>query len=98
MGIFKDALSRLTGKNRMTPEETERQELIAAVRLLREQHRLANLSFEYATEPEQVEASVYELKAIQARYDQLIRLAREKGAHDLSLFKQSPGLVRSKEA
>ena len=96
MGLLKRTVSRFV-KQRISPEEAEKQELIAAVRILREQHRLANLSFEYATEPEQVEASVYELKAIQARYDHLIKLAREIGAHDMTLFKQPSGLVRAKD-
>lgn len=56
-----------------TDENRElRRELLAAAQAL----RLAYERFNYACEPELVESSVYEIKALQARYSYLLRAAK----------------------
>ena len=68
-------------------EQREHREILDAVREALEQLKQANQAFENASEPELVEACVYEIKAIQARYAFCLRMAREKGANDLELFR-----------
>ncbi len=64
---------------KLSPEEEERQELLGQLKGTREQLKMARISFENASEPELVDASVYEINALQARYNYLLRRAREQG-------------------
>lgn len=60
-------------KKRNSDEES----ILSQMRELREQIRLARLQFDQAIEPEIIEACVFEINALQARYAYFLRLARE---------------------
>ncbi|MDR1157544.1 MAG: YaaL family protein [Oscillospiraceae bacterium] len=76
---------RLTGsllklkrdKSTREQEKQEQQEVLEAMRRTRQELCLARLNFNDARAPELVEASVYEINALQARYAYYLRLARE---------------------
>lgn len=76
---------RLTGsllklkrdKSTREQEKQEQREVLEAMRRTRQELRHARLNFNDAREPELVEASVYEINALQARYAYYLRLARE---------------------
>ncbi len=54
-------------------------EILRQMSLLTEQLRIARLQFNQAIEPEIVDACVFEMNALQARYNYYLRLAREMG-------------------
>ncbi len=66
----------LHGKKSL-PEDAERQEILEAMRQTREELHWARACFNDAKEPELVEACVFEMNALQARYSYLLRLAKE---------------------
>lgn len=70
------------------PVTDEAQELLDALKATKLALDMARLDFEYAREPELIEASVYEVNALQARYNYLLRRAREEGALQHEVFKQ----------
>lgn len=57
--------------------DREKREILEAMRQTREELRQARAFFNDAREPELVEASVYEINALQARYAYFLRLAKE---------------------
>jgi hypothetical protein len=61
-------------KKRRSIEEAN---ILHQTRELREQIRLTRLQFDQTVEPELIEAYVFELNALQARYNYFLRLARE---------------------
>ncbi|MCL2084207.1 MAG: YaaL family protein [Oscillospiraceae bacterium] len=63
-----------TQKRETMLEETD---ILSKMNELRGQIRLARLQFNQAVEPELVDACVYEISALQARYDFYLRRARE---------------------
>lgn len=58
------------------------QELYAANRALREAYE----KFNYVSEPELVEACVYEISALKARYNYLLRCIKERSAQSEPAF------------
>jgi len=67
--------------------DEERRELLAA---LHETHNLlesARLIFDRVSEPELVDASVFEINSLQARYSYLLRKAREEGCVSGEVFR-----------
>ncbi|MDR0382286.1 MAG: YaaL family protein [Oscillospiraceae bacterium] len=76
---------RLTGsllkpkRDRSTREQEKQEqwEVLEAMRRTRQELCQARLNFNDARAPELVEASVYEINALQARYAYYLRLARE---------------------
>ncbi len=65
---------------RRTGEEDERAALMEALAATRAALNAARSSFEQVCEPELVEACVYEMGSLEARYDYLLRRLRELGA------------------
>ncbi len=63
-------------------QEQEKQELLESLRQTREELRWARNAFNNAVEPELVEACVYEINALQARYAYFLRQAREQKAEE----------------
>ena len=70
-----------------TPEEIERRELLGAIAETRRAIELARTAFENTSEPELVDATAFEIKALEARYSYLLRLAREQGCDNFTVFK-----------
>jgi len=66
-------------KKRPDPLESERRELLGELHAAKAELERARRAFDYATEPELVEASVYELGALEARYSFALRRLREEG-------------------
>lgn len=57
----------------------DRQELLMHINMVKKALDCANSNFEYVTEPELVDIYIYELKAIQLKYEYLINKAKELG-------------------
>jgi len=55
----------------------EEENILLQTRELRDQIRLTRLQFDQTVEPELIEAYVFELNALQAKYNYFLRLARE---------------------
>ena len=64
-------------KKKNAQAEQEKREVIEAMRTTRADLRAARSAFNNATQPELVEAAVYEINALQARYAYYLRQARE---------------------
>ena len=58
--------------------EEDKRDIIEAMRQTRTDLRNARAAFNNACEPELVEAAVYEINALQARYAYFLRLAKER--------------------
>lgn len=78
-------------KTREAEPDTERQEILGEIESTREQLRLARISFDNVSEPELVDASIYEINSLQARYSYLLRRAREEGFEKRETFKERKG-------
>ncbi len=70
-----------------TREELERRELLDAMAETRRAIEAARNGFENTCEPELVDAAAFEIKALEARYSYLLRLARESGCEARAAFK-----------
>jgi len=57
--------------------EQDKRDIMEAMRTTRADLRAARVAFDNATQPELVEAAVYEINALQARYAFFLRQARE---------------------
>ena len=68
-------------------EEDERRELMEALADTKRSLEVARESFEFAREPELVDATAFEIKALEARYSYLLRLVREQGYDNQPAFK-----------
>jgi len=75
-------------KSRTSEKDKERRELFDAIKNTREQLRLARISFNNASEPELVDASIYEINSLQAQYSYLLRKAKEQGYAQHEMFKE----------
>ena len=62
---------------RVKKRNIEEENILLQTRSLKEQIRLTRLQFDQAVEPELIEAYVFELNALQAKYNYFLRLARE---------------------
>ncbi|MCL1820636.1 MAG: DUF2508 family protein [Oscillospiraceae bacterium] len=62
---------------RKKKRDIEEGNILHQTRELLEQIRLTRLQFDQALEPELIEAYVFELNALQAKYNYFLRLARE---------------------
>ena len=69
------------------PEEEERRELLDALADTKHSLEAARLSFEFVCEPELVDATAFEIKALEARYSYLLRRVREEGYDNQPAFK-----------
>jgi len=67
----------LFGKRTVTEQDRERFEALEGLRETADELALARDKFNNALEPELVEACVYEINALQARYAYFLRLAKE---------------------
>ena len=74
-------------KKKESEEQRNIRELIDALNEARDDIHVAQLQFDNATDPELVEASVYEISSAKARYNFLLRRAREHGATNLDVFR-----------
>ncbi len=79
MGIFR--------MREPTAEELSRRELLDAIADVRRDMEVARNGFQNASEPELVDAAAFEIKALEARYSYLLRLAREEGCEVTAAFK-----------
>ncbi len=79
MGIFR--------MREPTAEELSRRELLGAIADVRRDIEVARNGFQNASEPELVDAAAFEIKALEARYSYLLRLAREEGCEVTAAFK-----------
>ncbi len=79
MGIFR--------MREPTAEELSRRELLGAIADVRRDMEVARNGFQNASEPELVDAAAFEIKALEARYSYLLRLAREEGCEVTAAFK-----------
>ncbi|SMC72204.1 DUF2508 family protein [Papillibacter cinnamivorans] len=66
-------------KRQETEEETERRELLLSLKDTQRLIRQAYLEFNTAKDPELIEACVYEINSLQARYAYLLRRIKECG-------------------
>jgi len=64
-------------KRETDQKEQDKREVLEAMRQTRVDLRNARAAFNIACEPELVEAAVFELNALQARYAYFLRLAKE---------------------
>ena len=62
--------------------QQEKREILEALQTIRQDLRCARNQFNNANDPELVEACVYEINALQARYAYFLRLAREKKVNE----------------
>lgn len=69
------------------PEEDERRELFEALADTKRSLEVARESFEFAREPELVDAAAFEIKALEARYSYFLRMVRELGYDNQPAFK-----------
>lgn len=67
----------------------DRKMILEAIKKTREHLRLARLSFDNVSDPDLVEASIYEINALQARYSYLLKKAREHGCETQIHFRES---------
>ncbi len=67
--------------------DDERSELLKALEETRSALEDARISFDNTVEPELVEATVFEINSLQARYNYLIRRARETGCRADASFR-----------
>ena len=68
------------GKRRDRAQEMAQRQLQAELHAAAQALREAYDKFNYVSEPELVEASVYEISALKARYSYLLRQIKENGA------------------
>ena len=73
-------------KSRAKPD-AEQDELLSALAETRSALEGARLSFENASEPELVDATVFEINSLQARYNYLLRRVRETGCRVEASFR-----------
>lgn len=78
---------------RKKKRNVEEENILCQTRDLKEQIRLTRLQFDQAVEPELIEAYVFELNSLQAKYNYFLRLARE-----LELNQSYAEVSRPKEA
>jgi len=71
-------------KRKPTEDDLETADLLAAMKENRESLRQARIYFNNVREPELIEASVYEINSIQARYAYLLRRLREQEEKQIS--------------
>jgi hypothetical protein len=69
----------------------EQREVLRILGELRDDMHTARLQFNQAVEPELVDACVFELNALQSRYNYYLRVAREEGINQ-SYVEQSAGV------
>lgn len=62
-------------------EYTEQEELLAEIQKLKNALRAAYQNYDFITEPELVDAHIYELKSIQMKYSFLLHRAKELGIY-----------------
>jgi len=75
-------------KKRPSKAELERRELFEAINDTRDRLNRARISFNNASDPELVDASIYEINSLQAHYSYLLRKAKEQGYERLEMFKE----------
>ena len=75
---------------------TERAELLCTISGVRRAIRDARALFAVTAEPELLEACVFEIKYLQARYSFLLRQARELGYEDLRILKEANAAAERK--
>ena len=75
------SLIALFTKNRTVNDslQKERDELIKAADSVRDELRLVHHRLDYTTEPLLIESIIYEINALQKKYDYYIRQCKEKG-------------------
>ena len=74
-------------RRKESENQRDTRELIEALDSAREDMRTARLQFNYALDPELVEASVYEINSAKARYNFLLKQAREQGVVNAEVFR-----------
>ncbi|NLL70455.1 MAG: YaaL family protein [Epulopiscium sp.] len=63
---------------RKTPNISEEQEeLLQALHKVQQELEIANQNFEYATDPQLIDSCIYELKALQLKYEYYLKQAKE---------------------
>ncbi|MDL2288845.1 YaaL family protein [Oscillospiraceae bacterium OttesenSCG-928-F05] len=60
--------------------ERERRELLISLDRTKEELEFARIGFNMASDPDLVESSVFEINALQARYNYLLRRIREQNS------------------
>lgn len=73
---------------RPSEEEIERRELLYAIKNTREQLSRARISFDNVSDPDLVDATIYEINSLQAHYSYLLRRAKEQGCEHYNMFKE----------
>ena len=66
-------------KQKLLRDETEPHPLIAAIREVCEMIDATQSRFEQEADPDLIEASIFELQALRAKYRYLLRMARVQG-------------------
>jgi hypothetical protein len=75
-------------KEAVSYEESVRREILEALKDTHSQLTNARLGFDNVSDPELVDASVYEINSLQARYSYLLRKAREEGCTVNGVFRK----------
>lgn len=75
-------------RKRPSKAELERRELLEAINSTRDKLSRARISFNNVSDPELVDASIYEINSLQAHYSYLLRKAKEQGYERLDTFKE----------
>lgn len=75
-------------RKKPSKQELERIELLEAINDTREKLTRARISFNNVSDPELVDASIYEINSLQSHYSYLLRKAKEQGYERLDMFKE----------
>lgn len=66
-------------RQKLIREEQEPHPIIVAIRTVCEQMNLAQNRFQQESDPDLIEAAIYELQSLRARYRYYLRVARDQG-------------------
>ena len=71
----------------LSQAELHKQEILDAIKDTHYKLTTARICFDNVSDPELVEASVFEINSLQARYSYLLRKAREEGCNVSTAFR-----------
>jgi hypothetical protein len=83
------SLLKFMENNEFSKNETDPQKLIESITNAKKEWIRANNDFDYAVDKDMIDYHTYKIKAYQARYEYLIRIAKERGIkYEINLNKR----------
>ncbi|MCX7614519.1 MAG: YaaL family protein [Clostridiales bacterium] len=82
-----DLLKKLNIKNQKDSSQLEKQELLDAINEAAMRLRIARMFFESVSEPELIDACVYEINSLQAHYSYLLNKAKKEELQSFNVLK-----------